>query len=77
MPIVPCGCPGNGKCSTCGGTGVLSAPTDPTFKKHFFDKGTYVGRFAGQDYFRSDGSPWGTGPREHEERKKFNAKDWQ
>ena len=58
-------------------TGQLNAPSDPTFKKHFFDNGTYVGRVNGQDYFRSDGSPWGLGPSEKKEKKKFNAAEWQ
>ena len=57
--------------------GHLNAPGDPHFKKHFFDHGTYVGRYAGQDYFRSDGTPFGTGPREENKRKTFNAKEWQ
>ena len=56
--------------------GVLNAPTDETFKKHFFENGTYIGRYGGQDYFRSDGSPFGTGPRDEEPRKKFDAKEW-
>ena len=57
--------------------GRVNAPTDPGFKKHFFENGTYLGRVAGQDYFRSDGTPWGTGPREEDNRKKFDAKEWQ
>ena len=82
MPVVTCGqchgaCKAGGKtCSVCGGTGQLNAPGDPTFKKHFFDNGTYIGRYGGQDYFRSDGSPWGVGPKD-DERKRFDAREWQ
>ena len=64
-------------CGQCGGTGHLNAPTSDTFKAHFFEHGTYLGRFAGQDYFRSDGSPWGVGPKDGATKKSFNAKDWQ
>ena len=86
MPIISCSCH-NGKiardgqppatCGQCGGTGHLNAPTSDTFKAHFFEHGTYLGRFAGQDYFRSDGSPWGVGPKDGATKKSFNAKDWQ
>ena len=58
-------------------TGYLNAPTSKDFKQHFFQNGTWLGRFNGQDYFRSDGSPFGVGPRDQEDRKKFNVKDWQ
>ena len=57
--------------------GHVNAPSDPTFKQHFFDHGTYIGRFAGQDFFRSDGTPFGVGPKEEPQRKRFDAKDWQ
>lgn len=57
--------------------GQLNAPTSETFKKHFFDNGTYVGRYGGQDYFRSDGSVWGVGPKDTPQKKAFDPKEWQ
>lgn len=94
MPIVYCqGCHGKGgNCQYCGGSGLLNAPGAPNFVKHFWENGTYVGRYNGQDYFRSDGTPMGVGPgdgrprgrsqdadesRSSGERKKFDPRDWQ